>query len=108
MDPTRRIILPGEPEPTPDLAGKKIIAGGDAPSPMAKSAAGPGDTLVAFYCPRCRREFGIGRSKLRPGIPINCGWCHVGDKVKVQLVRDPTAEGAGHAFEEPKNPKTPL
>ena len=64
------------------------------------------DTLVAFYCPRCRREFGVGASKLKPG-PVYCGWCHTGDKVKIALIRDRTAEGAGHPFTEPWRHKVP-
>lgn len=66
----------------------------------------PVDRLVAFYCPRCKREFGVGASKLKPG-PVHCGWCHIGDKVKVEVIRDRTAEGAGHQFTEPRNPRVP-
>lgn len=57
---------------------------------VTKHDTGP---LVCFYCPECRREFGLNESLLKPG-PVLCGWCHINRKAKVRVVRDFTAERA--------------
>ena len=53
----------------------------------------PASELICFYCPACRRQYGVERGRLKPG-PVLCGRCHIARGVKIQVQRDFTAERA--------------